>query len=372
MKNTYYLDYDHDGFGHADTTLEACSAPGGYTENNGDCDDEDAATYPGAEEICIGADTDCDGTPDNGCWVYIYAGSFEMGSPSDEVGREDNESQHWVTLSRDFELGVHEVTQSEFERVMGWDASEAYGCTYGCGADNPVYGVSWYDGVGYANALSALAGLSPCYEFTGTLICNDGEAEVPPSSDGSGDYCKAHGGIDSATVSIEGADTVYACEGYRLPTEAEWEYGARAGTETAYYNGGNLNSGDENNCSGNLELDNGAFLDDMAWYCGNSGKNGFAYGTKEVGQLEANAWDLYDMSGNVREWCNDWYDDDYGVVDPDQEVTDPLGDITGSTRVLRGGSWDSYPRYVRSASRYGSTPGIRHYNFGFRVVRSAF
>jgi formylglycine-generating enzyme required for sulfatase activity len=145
----------------------------------------------------------------------------------------------------------------------------------------------------------------------------------------------------------EGTDT------YRLPTEAEWEYACRAGSTTAFANGGitELQCGHDPN------------LDAMGWYCGNSGNR-----THPVARKNRNAWGLYDMHGNAWEWCEDWYEKDYpsGHVN---DITDPKGPPSGRDRVCRGGGWHYDARRCRSASRCGFNPGIRYNYSGFRVAR---
>jgi formylglycine-generating enzyme required for sulfatase activity len=138
---------------------------------------------------------------------------------------------------------------------------------------------------------------------------------------------------------VIGGGSVYRCTGYRLPTEAEWEYAARAGSSEARY----------------------ASLDAIAWYSGNSGS-----ATHPVGQLQANAWGLYDMLGNVWEWTHDWYAYEYGGA-----VPDPVGPSGGSYRVGRGGSWSYDAAYVRAAYRSLYDPGNRGGDLGFRLARSA-
>jgi len=138
---------------------------------------------------------------------------------------------------------------------------------------------------------------------------------------------------------------------YRLPTEAEWEYAARAGTTTAFYNGGITNSG--YNCNSDPNLDK------IGWYCGNASNK-----THAVKGKDANSWGLYDMSGNVWEWAWDWYGS-YGG-----DVTDPVGPSSGSYRVTRGGRWYSVARTCRSANRDDRSPGNRGYNLGIRLSRS--
>ena len=229
-------------------------------------------------------------------YVRVTPGTFMMGSPDSEDGREDDESQHSVTITRPFCMNSTEVTQAEWQAVMGSNPSKFTSC----GANCPVEQVSWEDAVAYANALSRREGLPECY----------------------------------AGSTFSGL----SCKGYRLPTEAEWEYAARAGTTGATY--GNLDS--------------------VAWYDENSGS-----ATHPVGQKQPNAWGLYDMLGNVWEWTGDWYRTYPGTV------TDPLGAGAGSYRVIRGGSWIGLARGARAAHRLYDTPGGRGYYLGFRLSRTA-
>ena len=223
-----------------------------------------------------------------------------MGSPSSEEGRSDFEAQHQVTLTRGFYLQTTEVTQGEWQAVMGNNPS----FFTSCGSDCPVEQVSWLDAVGYANALARAEGLSECYDRRGE---------------------------------VRGSESIYDCAGYRLPTEAEWEYAARAGTTGSRY---------------------GA-LDQVAWYRGNSG-----WTTHAVGGLQSNAWGLYDMLGNVWEWTHDGHGV-YGGT-----TTDPAGALSGSSRVVRGSSWFFDASFVRSAYRSSFTPGSRSLTIGFRLARS--
>ena len=220
----------------------------------------------------------------------IPAGTFTMGSPTNELGRDSDEIQHQVTLTQAYYMQTTEVTQGQWRSVMGSNPSDFANCGDNC----PVENVSWDDIQSFITAMNQ-------------------------RGDGT----------------------------YRLPTEAEWEYAARAGSTSAFANGG-ISVTD---CSYDPNLDA------MGWYCGNASST-----THSVGGKQPNAWGLYDMHGNVWEWCQDWY----GGY-PTGAVTDPTGPSSGSDRVLRGGSWSYRARNGRSAGR-GILPGGRSRNCGFRLV----
>ena len=228
-------------------------------------------------------------------YVRIEPGTFMMGSPSGEHGRWKDERQHEVTLTRGFFMKATEVTQGEYKALMGNNPSRFKSCGENC----PVEQVNWREAVDYCQALTRSEGLEECY--------------------GDGRRLKS---LD--------------CAGYRLPTESEWEYAARAGTTGARY-------GD---------------LSEIGWCNGSR--------THAVGQKKANAWGLYDMIGNVDEWTGDWY----GSY-PSGPVTDPLGRDSGSSRVRRGGSWGRGARRCRAANRISISPSIRDVGLGFRPVRSS-
>ena len=228
-------------------------------------------------------------------YVRIEPGRFTMGSPGGAEGRDDDEVRHEVRITRAFALKKTEVTQGEWKAVMGNNPS----LFKDCGDDCPVEQVSWLDTLDFLNKLSDREGLQRCY---------DGERFA---------------GLD--------------CTGYRLPTEAEWEYAARAGT-----------TGDRHGP-----------LDDVAWYSGNSG-----FKTQRVGTKRANAWGLHDMMGNVWEWTQDWYGAYSGAA------SDPTGPASGELRVFRGGSWSLVARRARSAGRLRYSPAFRSDFLGFRPSRS--
>lgn len=275
-------------------------------------------------------------------FVHISPGSFSMGSPPREAGRETDESQHEVTIERSFLLLETEVTQGLWRDVMGRNPARFSSCGDAC----PVEMVSWFDAVRFCNVWSTQDGLEPCYELS---ECTAGT---------SGQICEQ--------VIFRGL----SCSGYRLPTEAEWEYAARAGSNDMTY-AGPIEALDAYNVPG---------LDPIAWYAGNSQVDypgaescnrwllarhvpGYC-GTHPVGQKEANPWGLADVLGNVGEWVWDWY----GPY-PQERVSDPLGPVSGSERVVRGSGWVGTAN-LRSGSRHALGPGNSTLSVGFRVART--
>lgn len=226
--------------------------------------------------------------------IWVVPGIFMMGTPNQD--KDSVEIQHQVTLTRGFWLGKYEVTQAQYQTVMGINPSHFKG-------DNlPVENVSWNDATNFCAKLTEIE--------------------------------KAAGRLP------EGYE-------YTLPTEAQWEYACRAGTSTELNSGKNLTDWTE--CPN---------VDELGWYGCNSNKQ-----THPVGQKKPNAWGFYDMSGNVWEWCLDWYE----KYSP-EAVTDPAGPANGAYRVLRGGGWYNNACICRSAYRYNRNPSRYYSNIGFRVV----
>jgi formylglycine-generating enzyme required for sulfatase activity len=226
--------------------------------------------------------------------VYIPAGSFMMGSPLSEKGRDD-ESVHIVKISKDFWIGQTEVTQGQYKSVMNtqpWSGENFVQED----ANNPAVHVAWEDAAEFCTKLSKQEGKT-----------------------------------------------------YRLPTEAEWEYACRAGTTTRFSFG-----------------DSDSSLGDYAWFYNNAYKMGQQYAHR-VGQKKPNPWGLYDMHGNVWEWCSNWYGKDYYSKSPS---VDPKGPISGDSRSLRGGSWYLNEFLLRCSFRYRNPPNYRSAFVGFRVVCS--
>jgi formylglycine-generating enzyme required for sulfatase activity len=260
--------------------------------------------------------------------VWINAGTFIMGSPGTEPDRYSNETQHSVTLTQGFYMGKYQVTQAQYEMVMGSNPSGFNGspATGEIQGRRPVEQVSWYNALVFCNKLSVMEGLSPAY-----------------SIDGSTDTAVWGTVPTSSNATWNGVVVVAGSTGYRLPTEAQWEYACRADSTTAYNLGGTWN-------------------DDWGWVSTNSNSM-----THEVGKKAANAWGLYDMHGNVVEWCWDWYADDYYASSP---ANDPQGASSGAYRVIRGGLYSFTAQRARSAYRsYFSLPSSRDDSLGFRLLR---
>lgn len=233
--------------------------------------------------------------------IQIPGGGFNMGCTAEQGGCDGDETPvHQVSLSA-YAIGKYEVTQAQWLAVMGTNPS------YFVGLDRPVDQVTWFEAVAFCNELSLQEGYTPVYTVNGTSVTAD-----------------------------------WNSNGYRLPTEAEWEYAARGGASSA-----------------NTKYSGSNSLDDVAWYSLNSASFSHAVGTKNSNQLG-----IYDMSGNVWEWCWDWYGNYSSAIQGD-----PRGPDSGANKVLRGGSWFTGAYYCRVSFRDHYNPGYRDANNGFRVVR---
>lgn len=222
-------------------------------------------------------------------FVRVEPGSFTMGeNPPLGEGKADEKPAHTVRISKPYYFGMHEVTQGQWQAIMGNNPSQHKG------QDNPVDSVSWHDAQSFIKRLNKKEGHNR----------------------------------------------------YRLPTEAEWEYAARAGTKTRYFFG-----------------DDESLLPEYAWITDNAkGK------THPVGTKRPNAWGIYDTSGNVREWTQDWYDGDYYAQSPE---SDPQGPDSGYGKAYRGGSKDGHVFPTRSSYRWRETPDTKVQNLGFRIIMEA-
>jgi formylglycine-generating enzyme required for sulfatase activity len=243
--------------------------------------------------------------------VLIPAGEFVMGSPAGEAEREAGEEQHPVAIPRPFYLGAHTVTQGQYQKVMGKNAS-FFRPNNGGGPDHPVEQVRWNEARAFCTRLSALP------------------------------------------------EEKKAGRTYRLPSEAEWEYACRAGTTTPFHVGAALSS-EQANFNGNYPY-------------GGAAKGPFLRRTAKVGSYPPNAWGLYDMHGNVYEWCNDWYDPDYYKNSPKDNPKGPDKGVmaTGFEShyfvVVRGGCWLDEGRACRSARRFRLQQSEPYRWTGFRVA----
>ena len=291
--------------------------------------------------------------------VKICAGTFSMGSPANEEGRDSDETLHTVSLTNDFYAMTTEVTQGMFAQLMGYNSHTGLSTTgtngsYGVGSDYPAYYVDWHMAADFANAVT---------EQHNSLYGTNLQA------------CYSCSGVETAVTCSQAVDP-YSCDGYRLLTEAEWEYAARGGTNTAFWTasgGGNIPAGSSGTagCTASLILSDGTLLDDISWFCGNNlNYNSSAdYGAKEVGTKADNDYGLWDMHGNVDEWVHD----KYGSYSSGS-VTDPVN-TSGSNGILRSGAWGGPPYSIRSADRFSYGQGTRNqwsYGIGFRIGRTIF
>ena len=298
---------------------------------------------------------DSDGDQPPGGFVAIPIDTFTMGSPAGEIDRGSDETLHKVTLTTPFYMFTTEVTNQQYAELAQWAYDNGH-CTATTSSlqddldssteelldlngdyceisftggtftvdsgkeEHPVLEVSWYGAVAYCDWLSLREGISRAYNHS-TWQCN--------------------------------GNAPYEASGYRLPTEAEWEYACRAGTQTPFNTGNCLDAGTEANYYGYAPYSD-------------CPQGSYAGWTVPVGSYPANTFDLYEMHGNLWGWCNDWY----GAYSGDE--TDPVGSTTGTNRVIRGGYWGDGAQGCRSANRGDSSPDSGYDYIGFRPVRSTF
>lgn len=254
-------------------------------------------------------------------FVLIQGGAFQMGSPEEEAWRSEDEVRYTVTVS-DFYMSAYELTQAEYQEITGENPSSF------SGDDLPVENISWLDAVSYCNARSEREGLAPAYTVEGTDVTWDRSAD-----------------------------------GYRLPTEAEWEYACRAGTTTPFNTETSI-SAEESNYYGHYPYE----IEDNYFSQGNlTTKPGeYRQTTVPVTSFSPNRWGLYNMHGNVGEWVWDYY----GAYAAEKQ-TDPTGAETGTLRVYRGGGWNDFAKNMRSAYRAALAGDKGSFNIGMRLVRNA-
>jgi sulfatase modifying factor 1 len=254
-------------------------------------------------------------------FVLIQGGTFNIGSPDTEAWRGEDETQHSVAVNA-FYMCRYEVTQKEYKEIIGDNPSNFSGETL------PVENISWYDVIAYCNARSEKEGLTPVYSMDGQNVTWDRSAD-----------------------------------GYRLPTEAEWEYACRAGTATPFNTETSI-SAEEANYYGHYpyEIENNYFSQENL----ETKPGQYRQTTVAVGSFSPNEWGLYNMHGNVSEWIWDYYDN-YEVT----EQTNPTGPSFGTRRVYRGGGWNDFAKNLRSAYRAALRPDGTSFNLGFRLVRNA-
>jgi formylglycine-generating enzyme required for sulfatase activity len=269
--------------------------------------------------------------------VYIPPGTFQMGSPASEKGRQDDELQHEVKITRGFYLGTTEVTIGQFRKFVtetGYRTEAEKDGKGGWGFEVP----------------DKFLGPTPKYTWQSTgWDLTDEHPVVNVTWSDSKSFCEWLGRKEKKT--------------YRLPTEAEWEYACRAKTKTAYSSGDDPESLAEvaNVADGTLLMKfPGRTIPAIA------AKDGYVF-TAPVGKFRSNAFGLFDMHGNVWEWCEDWYAADYYKNSPG---SDPTGPATGSSRVFRGGGWYSPPGSCRAAARFWNEPTLRRFYLGFRLLRA--
>ncbi len=251
--------------------------------------------------------------------IPVKGGTYTIGCTSEQRDCDSDESPAVEVTVKDFEIGKYEVTQALWEQVMGNNPSKFQG------ANHPVESISWYDAIEFCNKLSELSGLEPAYKIDKSV--------VDPNNHNSDDKLKW-------TVEFN-----KDANGYRLPLESEWEFAARGGSKAKKSQ--SLYSGSDD-------------IGEVAWYYENSDKK-----SHEVGSKSPNALGIYDLSGNVWEWCWSWKEN-YNTG----SISDPNGPKSGKYRVYRGGGWFSESKYSRVSARSAEFPQYKDNSLGLRLFRN--
>jgi formylglycine-generating enzyme required for sulfatase activity len=268
-------------------------------------------------------------------FALVFPGRFEMGGREGEIGHGYGEDLHEVSFTRHLLVRKTELSWQEWSAVRALAPSRGYhdmpagrnGYIGGPESGHPVTEVNWWDAVKWCNLKSEIEGLTPVY-YTASAF-------------------------EPANILRNGMPVTYInwnADGYRLPTESEWEYFCRAGSTVGFFTGPMLY----------LHGEPEPYLDMAGWYSGNSGN------THPVGRKQANAWGIYDTHGNVWEWCSDWFEETYPVG----PVIDPIGPSKGAERMIRGGSFHMSAYWCRSAQRGWHLPEAGYWYLGFRPVRT--
>ena len=312
-----------------------------YTIKIQTCDTLGNINGGSTNQVAISGGTITPTIPEGFVLLETKNASFQMGS-TDSNAYDNEKPVHYVTFTKNLLVCDHEVTQAEYEKYCKYSSSTP-SATYGKGDNFPAYYVAWYDAIVYCNLRSIAEGLTPCYKLGTETDPKKWEGIQKDNETNPQKYC----GPKDKNDSWNGITCDFTADGYRLLTEAEWEYAARGGIADT----------DKDVWAGTSDS---AKLESYAWFDSNSSKK-----THEVKGMTANGYSLYDMSGNVFEWC--W--DRYGNYE-NKDANDPVGAVSGSDRVRRGGCWGFDASKCRASFRNNYSPESRSDYLGFRLART--